>query len=139
MKKKGLLKFNHLLVNPQSTKITFICGTLVAVMIIYYYVKLLRIHVRKCVKNAPKLESRGGKYICMYVVFWLLKKASLSLTSDKMKALELQTKSMYVASWVVDLHCFHKKGATLNYCVKIFYVVTFLLLLATIYLAAIIN
>ena len=98
MKKKGLLNFNHLLVNPQSTKITFICGTLVAVMIIYYYVKLLRIHVRKCVKNAPKLESRGGKYICMYVVSSLLKKASLALTSDKMKALELQTKSMYVAS-----------------------------------------
>ena len=91
MKKKGLLKFNHLLVNPQSTKITFICGTLVAVMIFYYYVKLLRIHVRKCVKNAPKLESRGGKYICMYVVSSLLKKASLALTSDKMKALELQT------------------------------------------------
>ena len=31
------------------------------------------------------------------------------------------------------------KGATLKYCVKIFYVVTFLLLLATIYLAAFIN
>ena len=69
----------------------------------------------------------------MYVVSSLLKKASLALTSDKMKALELQTKSMYVASLL------SQKGAALIYCVKMFYVVTFLLLLATIYLAAIIN
>ena len=95
MKKK---RVTQVLVNPQSTEITFICGTLVVVMIIYYYVKLLRIRLRKCVKNAPKLDSRGVKYNCTYVVSSLLKKASLALTSDKMKALELQTKSMYVAS-----------------------------------------